>query len=171
MYHAIEEFIQTHNNLKPIRYSYSNIKKMTKGFTEKLGEGGYGSVYKGKLKSGHLVAVKMLANSVTIDYNSFPTHLGFSMCVSLFTSLILFLFDFLMAPKRETTTYRAQDKCPTEPSQPTQMEARRKARFDMALFSLVEDYQRYKFYGEVSISPNYNVSSLRNLSDGWGGYP
>ena len=63
MYHAIEEFIQTHNNLKPIRYSYSNIKKMTKGFTEKLGEGGYGSVYKGKLKSGHLVAVKMLANS------------------------------------------------------------------------------------------------------------
>ncbi|KAJ9679780.1 hypothetical protein PVL29_021634 [Vitis rotundifolia] len=63
MYCAIEEFIQTHNNLKPIRYSYSNIKKMTKGFTEKLGEGGYGSVYKGKLKSGHLVAVKMLANS------------------------------------------------------------------------------------------------------------
>ncbi|KAL6321093.1 hypothetical protein AAG906_012865 [Vitis piasezkii] len=63
MYHAIEEFIQTHNNLKPIRYSYSNIKKMTKGFTEKLGEGGYGSVYKGKLKSDHLVAVKMLANS------------------------------------------------------------------------------------------------------------
>ncbi|KAJ9679767.1 hypothetical protein PVL29_021624 [Vitis rotundifolia] len=63
MYCAIEEFIQTHNNLKPIRYSYSNIKKMTKGFAEKSGEGGYGSVYKGKLKSGHLVAVKMLANS------------------------------------------------------------------------------------------------------------
>ncbi|KAL6321039.1 hypothetical protein AAG906_012021 [Vitis piasezkii] len=56
MYAAIEEFIQTHNNLMPIRYSYSNIKKMTKGFSEKLGEGGYGSVYKGKLRSGHLVA-------------------------------------------------------------------------------------------------------------------
>ena len=60
MYAAIEEFIQTHNNLMPIRYSYSNIKKMTKGFSEKLGEGGYGSVYKGKLRSGHLVAVKMM---------------------------------------------------------------------------------------------------------------
>uniref|UniRef100_F6HAL5 Protein kinase domain-containing protein n=1 Tax=Vitis vinifera TaxID=29760 RepID=F6HAL5_VITVI len=60
MYAAIEEFIQTHNNLMPIRYSYSNIKKMTKGFSEKLGEGGYGSVYKGKLRSGHLVAVKVM---------------------------------------------------------------------------------------------------------------
>ena len=63
MYHAIEEFIQAQNNLTPIRYSYSNIKKMTKGFKEKLGEGGYGSVYKGKLRSGHLVAVKMMASS------------------------------------------------------------------------------------------------------------
>ena len=63
MYHAIEEFIQAQNNLTLIRYSYSNIKKMTKGFKEKLGEGGYGSVYKGKLLSGHFVAVKMMANS------------------------------------------------------------------------------------------------------------
>ena len=63
MYHAIEEFIQAQNNLTPIRYSHSNIKKMTKGFKEKLGEGGYGSVYKGKLRSGHLVAVKMMASS------------------------------------------------------------------------------------------------------------
>ncbi|KAF3433883.1 hypothetical protein FNV43_RR24986 [Rhamnella rubrinervis] len=44
----------------PIRYSYSNIRKMTKGFKDKLGEGGYGSVYKGKLRSGRLVAIKML---------------------------------------------------------------------------------------------------------------
>ncbi|PRQ55771.1 putative glycerophosphodiester phosphodiesterase, protein kinase RLK-Pelle-LRK10L-2 family [Rosa chinensis] len=63
MFNVIEEFLQSHNNLMPIRYSYSNIKKMTKGFKDKLGEGGYGSVYKGKLRSGHLVAVKMLGNS------------------------------------------------------------------------------------------------------------
>ncbi|XP_061998105.1 rust resistance kinase Lr10-like [Rosa rugosa] len=63
MYNVIEEFLQSHNNLMPIRYSYSNIKKMTKGFKDKLGEGGYGAVYKGKLRSGHLVAVKMLGNS------------------------------------------------------------------------------------------------------------
>ncbi|GFP85123.1 glycerophosphodiester phosphodiesterase protein kinase domain-containing gdpdl2 [Phtheirospermum japonicum] len=33
---------------------------MTRGFREKLGQGGYGSVYKGKLRSGHIVAVKLL---------------------------------------------------------------------------------------------------------------
>ncbi|PHU26713.1 hypothetical protein BC332_05045 [Capsicum chinense] len=43
------------------RYDYSNIKRMTRGFKEKLGEGGYGSVYKGKLRSGRDVAVKMLS--------------------------------------------------------------------------------------------------------------
>ncbi|KAL0288353.1 UNVERIFIED_CONTAM: Rust resistance kinase Lr10 [Sesamum calycinum] len=58
---AIEGFLQSNNNLMPIRYSYSNIKKMTRGFREKLGEGGYGSVYKGKLRSGHDVAVKVLS--------------------------------------------------------------------------------------------------------------
>ncbi|KAM3693133.1 hypothetical protein ACJW31_08G143000 [Castanea mollissima] len=60
---AIENFLQSHNNLTPIRYSYSQIKKMTKCFKEKLGEGGYGSVYQGKLQSGHLVAIKMLGKS------------------------------------------------------------------------------------------------------------
>ncbi|KAL4611987.1 hypothetical protein ACB092_08G165700 [Castanea dentata] len=60
---AVENFLQSHNNLMPIRYSYSQIKKMTKCFKDKLGEGGYGSVYKGKLQSGHLVAIKMLGKS------------------------------------------------------------------------------------------------------------
>ncbi|PON94157.1 Serine/threonine protein kinase [Trema orientale] len=36
---------------------------MTNGFKDKLGEGGFGSVYKGKLSSGHLVAVKTLDKS------------------------------------------------------------------------------------------------------------
>ncbi|XP_031116817.1 LEAF RUST 10 DISEASE-RESISTANCE LOCUS RECEPTOR-LIKE PROTEIN KINASE-like 2.5 [Ipomoea triloba] len=36
---------------------------MTKGFKEKLGEGGYGSVYKGKLRSGSYVAVKIINES------------------------------------------------------------------------------------------------------------
>ncbi|KAI3458021.1 hypothetical protein Pfo_014684 [Paulownia fortunei] len=60
MFDVIEGFLQSENNLMPIRYSYSDIKKMTRGFQEKLGQGGYGSVYKGKLRSGHDVAVKVL---------------------------------------------------------------------------------------------------------------
>lgn len=63
MYDIIEEFLQSQNNFAPIRYSYSDIKKITNGFKEKLGQGGYGSVYKGKLRSGHLAAVKMLDKS------------------------------------------------------------------------------------------------------------
>ena len=65
MYDAVEEFLQSQINLMPIRYSYSEIRKMSKGFKDKLGEGGYGSVYRGKLESGPLVAIKMLGNSKT----------------------------------------------------------------------------------------------------------
>uniref|UniRef100_A0A6N2MN21 Protein kinase domain-containing protein n=1 Tax=Salix viminalis TaxID=40686 RepID=A0A6N2MN21_SALVM len=49
----------------PIRYSYSEIKKIANRFSDKLGEGGYGSVYKGKLRSGRFVAVKLLSQEKT----------------------------------------------------------------------------------------------------------
>ncbi|KAI7739381.1 hypothetical protein M8C21_010724 [Ambrosia artemisiifolia] len=57
----IEIFIRNCGSLAPKRYKYSEIKKMTNSFQEKLGQGGYGSVYKGQLSDGHLVAVKLLS--------------------------------------------------------------------------------------------------------------
>ncbi|KAG6741241.1 hypothetical protein POTOM_054474 [Populus tomentosa] len=64
MYEDIEKFLQSHDNdLMPIRYTYSEIKKITNGFKNKLGEGGFGSVYKGKLRSSRFAAVKLLGKS------------------------------------------------------------------------------------------------------------
>ena len=34
---SIEEFLHSHINLQPIKYSYSNINKMTHNFENKLG--------------------------------------------------------------------------------------------------------------------------------------
>ncbi|XP_059630580.1 rust resistance kinase Lr10-like isoform X2 [Cornus florida] len=60
---TIENFLQSQNNFVPIRYSYSDIKKITTSFRDKIGQGGYGSVFKGKLRSGDLVAIKVLGMS------------------------------------------------------------------------------------------------------------
>ena len=46
-----------------VRYSYSNIKKMTGNFKDKLGEGGFSSVFKGKLRCGRLATIKLLGQS------------------------------------------------------------------------------------------------------------
>ncbi|XP_064962277.1 LEAF RUST 10 DISEASE-RESISTANCE LOCUS RECEPTOR-LIKE PROTEIN KINASE-like 2.4 [Musa acuminata AAA Group] len=56
----IEAFLDNYGSLAPKRYKYSDLKSMTKSFHEKLGAGGYGSVFKGTLEDGRLVAVKML---------------------------------------------------------------------------------------------------------------
>ncbi|XP_037492093.1 LEAF RUST 10 DISEASE-RESISTANCE LOCUS RECEPTOR-LIKE PROTEIN KINASE-like 2.1 isoform X2 [Jatropha curcas] len=55
-----EAFLENHGPLSVKRYSFSEVKKMTNFFKDKLGQGGYGIVYKGKLKDGHFVAVKVL---------------------------------------------------------------------------------------------------------------
>ncbi|OQU81216.1 hypothetical protein SORBI_3006G028800 [Sorghum bicolor] len=56
----IEELLEDYGSLAPKRYKYSQLKEITRYFSEKLGEGGYGMVYKGTLPCGMLVAVKFL---------------------------------------------------------------------------------------------------------------
>ncbi|KAL0378057.1 UNVERIFIED_CONTAM: LEAF RUST 10 DISEASE-RESISTANCE LOCUS RECEPTOR-LIKE PROTEIN KINASE-like 2.4 [Sesamum radiatum] len=59
----IDKFLLSHGSLAPKRYNYREIKKITNSFAEKLGKGGYGIVYKGKLPAGQLVAVKVLTET------------------------------------------------------------------------------------------------------------
>lgn len=61
--HKLEALIEQYGPLALKRYSYSGVKKMTNSLRDKLGQGGYGSVYKGNLPDGRLVAVKILSES------------------------------------------------------------------------------------------------------------
>ncbi|PRQ55487.1 putative glycerophosphodiester phosphodiesterase, protein kinase RLK-Pelle-LRK10L-2 family [Rosa chinensis] len=59
----IERYLDDYKAQKPSRYSYADIKRITNQFKEKLGQGAYGSVFKGTLSTELLVAVKILNNS------------------------------------------------------------------------------------------------------------
>ncbi|XP_028950206.1 rust resistance kinase Lr10-like [Malus domestica] len=59
----IERFLEDYKALKPSRYSYADIKRITNQFKDKLGEGAYGTVFKGMLSSEFFIAVKVLNSS------------------------------------------------------------------------------------------------------------
>ncbi|KAF5729235.1 glycerophosphodiester phosphodiesterase protein kinase domain-containing GDPDL2-like [Tripterygium wilfordii] len=59
----VEMFLEDYKAFKPARYTYNDIKTITDDFKDKLGQGGYGTVYKGKLSNEVTVAVKILVNS------------------------------------------------------------------------------------------------------------
>ncbi|XP_039835127.1 PR5-like receptor kinase [Panicum virgatum] len=59
----IESFLKRQETSYPKRYTYSELRRMTKSFAHKLGQGGYGAVYKGNLPDGREIAVKILKDT------------------------------------------------------------------------------------------------------------
>ncbi|XP_057440957.1 rust resistance kinase Lr10-like isoform X2 [Lotus japonicus] len=72
----VEKFLKDYRALKPTRFSYADIKRITNKLKEKLGEGAHGAVYKGKLSTQILVAVKILNNSEGDDGTKFINEVG-----------------------------------------------------------------------------------------------
>ncbi|KAJ1426119.1 Serine/threonine-protein kinase, active site [Sesbania bispinosa] len=77
-YKRIKKFLEDYKALKPARYSYADIKRITNQFKEELGQGAYGSVFKGKLSNEIQVAVKVL-NTTTGNGQEFINEME-AMC-------------------------------------------------------------------------------------------
>ncbi|XP_027352071.1 LEAF RUST 10 DISEASE-RESISTANCE LOCUS RECEPTOR-LIKE PROTEIN KINASE-like 2.8 isoform X2 [Abrus precatorius] len=60
---SVEVFMQSYGSLAPKRYSYPEVKRITNTFLNKLGQGGYGVVYKATLPDGRPVAVKVISEN------------------------------------------------------------------------------------------------------------
>ncbi|XP_065622057.1 rust resistance kinase Lr10-like [Quercus suber] len=71
----IERFLEDYKALKPTRYSYVDVKRITNQLTERLGQEAYGTVFKGKLSSEIHVAMKIL-NSSKGDGEEFINEVG-----------------------------------------------------------------------------------------------
>ncbi|PIA41754.1 hypothetical protein AQUCO_02200291v1 [Aquilegia coerulea] len=57
---SIETFLHNYTLGRPTRFSYKQLKKYTNNFSNKIGQGGFGSVYKGQLPNSFTIAVKVL---------------------------------------------------------------------------------------------------------------
>eukprot|EP00253_Pinus_taeda_P011755 PITA_11755 len=126
----VEKFLKEYAYEMPTRYSQSDLKKMTSNFAEKLGEGGYGVVYKGKLRNGALVVVKLLdrhrhsenqfMNEVAtigrVHHVNLVRLLGY--CFESFTSALVYEFiangsleKFLFVRKEKEQVLRWEQLC------------------------------------------------------------
>uniref|UniRef100_A0A8R7TQ71 Wall-associated receptor kinase galacturonan-binding domain-containing protein n=1 Tax=Triticum urartu TaxID=4572 RepID=A0A8R7TQ71_TRIUA len=67
---AVEKFLQMQLALGPTRFAYTDITAITSHFKDKLGQGGYGSVYKGLLPGDVHVASKCWSVPCPMEKNS-----------------------------------------------------------------------------------------------------
>uniref|UniRef100_A0A8I6YPX9 Protein kinase domain-containing protein n=1 Tax=Hordeum vulgare subsp. vulgare TaxID=112509 RepID=A0A8I6YPX9_HORVV len=74
---AVEKFLQMQQMIGPSRYAYTDITAVTSHFRDKLGQGGYGSVYKGVLLPGNVhVGVKMLEGNSNCNGEDFISEVS-----------------------------------------------------------------------------------------------
>lgn len=74
---AVEKFLQMQQMIGPMRYAYTDIIAITSHFRDKLGQGGYGSVYKGVLLPGNVhVAIKMLSGNCNCNGDEFISEVS-----------------------------------------------------------------------------------------------
>ncbi|KAM0927480.1 hypothetical protein ACQ4PT_002905 [Festuca glaucescens] len=74
---AVEKFLRMQQMIGPVRYAYTDITAITGHFRDKLGQGGYGSVYKGVLLPGDVhVAVKMLEGNSNCNGEDFISEVS-----------------------------------------------------------------------------------------------
>uniref|UniRef100_A0A0D3EIY9 Protein kinase domain-containing protein n=1 Tax=Oryza barthii TaxID=65489 RepID=A0A0D3EIY9_9ORYZ len=74
---AVEKFLRMQQMIGPTRFAYTDIIAITAHFRDKLGQGGYGSVYKGVLLPGNVhIAVKMLTGSSSCNGDEFISEVS-----------------------------------------------------------------------------------------------
>lgn len=57
-------------------FAYEEVMKVTDKFSRKIGEGGYGPVFHGRLENGQSVAVKILSTQSKQGSKEFETEVG-----------------------------------------------------------------------------------------------